>query len=258
MALSYPFAALGLSLSASPQAWHWLDESSRVAEAFRVLRPGGRWAGWWSHARADAQRWFDRYWTAIECSCPGTHRDQRDIDWGATVAVPGVFEVDERITIPWVRHISVEDWMTDQASHSYVAALPPQPRTDLLSELRTILDEQFPDGAIRVQYETWLWIATRTREGQRPIPCAHLSVMSLGDGVGGNSAAGHRQRPHPTPARDSRAARVVPQRSASSVLGRTLPAGKLTAGSIDVVGWTSRLRLPVPCCCCRRLVAMLI
>jgi SAM-dependent methyltransferase len=157
-----PIRSVGAELVCFAQAWHWLDESSRVAEAFRVLRPGGRWAGWWSHARADGQPWFDRYWTAIESSCPGTHRDQRDIDWGATVAVPGVFEVDERITIPWVRHISVEDWMTDQASHSYVAALPPQPRTDLLSELRTILDEQFPDGAIRVQYETWLWIATRT------------------------------------------------------------------------------------------------
>src|SRR5699024_9454112 len=37
----------------------------------------GRWAGWWSHARVDAQRWFGRYWSVIERWCPGTNRDQR-------------------------------------------------------------------------------------------------------------------------------------------------------------------------------------
>lgn len=144
------------------QAWHWLDESLRVAEVHRVLGPAGRWAGWWSHARADGERWFDRYWAAIERSCPGTHRGQRDTDWGSTVAMPGRFDVGDRVTIPWVREVSVEDWMTDQTSHSYVAGLPDGRRAELLGELRAVLDEQFPEGAMSVRYETWLWIATRT------------------------------------------------------------------------------------------------
>jgi hypothetical protein len=143
------------------KAWHWLDEASRVDEVHRVLRSRGRWAGWWSHARADGERWFDRYWAAIERSCPGTHRGQRDIDWGATIAAPGRFEVGNRVTVPWVREISVDSWMTDQASHSYVIGLPEEPRAELLAELRVILEEQFPDGAMSVRYETWLWIATR-------------------------------------------------------------------------------------------------
>ncbi len=127
-----------------------------------MLRSGGRWAGWWSHARADGERWFDRYWTAIERSGPGTHRRQRDTDWGNTIAEPGRFDVGEHLTVPWVREISVQDWMTAQASHSFVAGLPQGPRAELLGELRTILEEQFPDGRMSVQYETWLWIATRT------------------------------------------------------------------------------------------------
>jgi SAM-dependent methyltransferase len=156
-----PVRSNAVDLVCFAQAWHWLNEATRVAEAHRVLRPGGRWAGWWSHARADGQQWFDTYWDAIEDSCPGTHRGQRDTDWGLTVAVPGWFDVGDRVTVPWVRRISVDTWMTDQASHSYVAALPKGPRAQLLAELRMILHDQFPDGAMSVPYETWLWIATR-------------------------------------------------------------------------------------------------
>jgi SAM-dependent methyltransferase len=143
------------------QSWHWLNETTRVAEAHRVLRAGGRWAGWWSHARDDGHRWFDAYWTAIEHSCPGTNRGQRDTDWGLTIAVPGTFVVTDRVTVPWVREISIDDWLTDQTSHSYIAALPAGPRARLLTELRAILSDQFADGFVTVPYETWLWIAAR-------------------------------------------------------------------------------------------------
>jgi SAM-dependent methyltransferase len=156
-----PVRAGAVDLVCFAQAWHWLDESRRVAEAHRVLRPGGRWAGWWSHARADGEPWFDEYWAEIERSCPGTDRRQRDTDWGETVAAPGWFDVGDRVTVPWIREISVAAWMTDQASHSYVAGLPDGGRGALLGKLRTVLDENFPDGALSVRYETWLWIATR-------------------------------------------------------------------------------------------------
>jgi len=143
------------------QSWHWLDPSTRVAEIHRVLRPNGRWAGWWSHARADGQQWFDDYWAAIERCCPGTHRGQRDTDWGATVAAAGMFSVHERVTIPWIREIPADVWMIDQASHSYVVGLPRDKRDRLLTDLEQIVDSQFTDGTVVVPYETWLWIATR-------------------------------------------------------------------------------------------------
>jgi SAM-dependent methyltransferase len=156
-----PVRADAVDLVCFAQAWHWLDGSRRVAEAHRVLRPSGRWAGWWSHARADGEPWFDRCWAEIERSCPGTNRTQRDTDWGKTLAVPGRFDVGDRVTVPWIRGISVETWMKDQTSHSYVVGLPEGARTELLRALRTVLDEQFPDGAMSIRYETWLWIATR-------------------------------------------------------------------------------------------------
>jgi SAM-dependent methyltransferase len=156
-----PFRDHAADLLCFAQAWHWLDEAARVDEMHRVLRPGGRWAGWWSHARVDGERWFDRCWATIERSCAGTDREQRDVDWGATIGTPGRFDVGDRVTVAWTRRTSVEGWMTDQASHSYVAGLPEEPRRELLAELRAIVDERFPDGAMSVRYETWLWIASR-------------------------------------------------------------------------------------------------
>jgi len=146
----------------SAQAWHWLEESRRSLEARRVLRDGGRWAGWWSHARADGEVWFDSYWSVIERACPGTDRGQRNTDWGRTMADSGVFDVDDRVVVPWIRDIAVDDWLVDLASHSYVARLTVADRAKVLAEVRTVVDEQFPDGAMAVRYETWLWVAHAT------------------------------------------------------------------------------------------------
>jgi SAM-dependent methyltransferase len=141
------------------QSWHWVDPTRRVPEAARVLRTGGRWAGWWSHARADDEDWFDAYWTAIERWCPGTRRSQRDTDWGDELGRSGLFVVDDRVTVPWLRRTTIDQWLTDQRSHSYVSALPDSERDRLMPVLSTILSQSFPSGVMEVRYETWLWIA---------------------------------------------------------------------------------------------------
>lgn len=159
--VALPLRAASIDLACFAQSWHWLEPRTRVQEIHRVLRPRGRWAAWWSHARADAEPWFDHYWAAIERACPGTHRSQRDTDWGETVSTGEGFEVGSRVVVPWTREISVDDWITDQASHSYVVGLLPELRAQLLRELRGIINEAFPEGAISVHYETWVWVATR-------------------------------------------------------------------------------------------------
>jgi len=153
-----PFRDASVDLICFAQAWHWIDERTRDVEAHRVLRASGRWAGWWSHARADDDAWFDRYWSIVESACPGVDRRQRDIDWGAGVARSGRFDVGDRLSVPWTREIAVDDWLIDLRSHSYIAALPPATREHLVAEVRTVLDRAFPTGAMIVPYETWLWI----------------------------------------------------------------------------------------------------
>jgi SAM-dependent methyltransferase len=154
-----PLRDRSVDLVCFAQSWHWLDAALRAGESGRVLTPGGRWAGWWSHARADGRPWFEESWAAIESVCPGTERGQRDIDWGEDLARSGRFAVGGRQTFGWVRHITVDDWLTDQRSHSYVARLDDASREMLLDQLSSIVRRGFPGGDMVVPYETWLWTA---------------------------------------------------------------------------------------------------
>ena len=156
-----PIRRESVDVACFAQSWHWLDPAGRTAEVARVLVPGGRWAAWWSHARADGERWFDDYWTVVEHACPGTHRGQRDTDWGVTVAATDLFAAAERVDVPWVRTVSIDEWMLDQASHTYIAVLPQPRREHVLGALRRILEGRFPGGDVEVRYATWLWTAVR-------------------------------------------------------------------------------------------------
>jgi len=158
---SLPFRDTCADLVCFAQSWHWLDPSRRCRESARVLRDAGRWAGWWSHARADGDPWFDAHWDAVEAVCTGTTRAQRDIDWADGVRESGLFAVGERITVRWVRELSVERWLNDVRTTSYVCALSEPDRLALMDELATLTRNRFPAGEMPVPYETWLWIATK-------------------------------------------------------------------------------------------------
>jgi SAM-dependent methyltransferase len=163
-----PFHDRCADLVCFAQSWHWVDEDRRSGEAARVLRPGGRWAGWWSHARAEGEAWFDAYWGAIEAATAGrrAHRDtdcraHRDTDWGEGLRQSGLFKVSERMTFPWVREVTVEGWLTDETSTSYISVLPDPDRHALLASIERLVRDRFPDGYMHVPYETWLWVATK-------------------------------------------------------------------------------------------------
>ena len=160
-AAAMPFRDHSFDLVCFAQFWHWVDPSSRCEEVHRILVPGGRWAGWWSHARADGEHWFDEHWDLVESACPRANRRQRDIDWGSTVADSEMFDVAELVRLPWQRHIETDDWRTDLASHSYIAALSDSAREQLLDDLIGVAKSHFRDGHMAIDYETWLWVATR-------------------------------------------------------------------------------------------------
>jgi SAM-dependent methyltransferase len=157
-----PLRDASADLVCCAQSWHWLDPNARVAETHRVLGGGGRLAAWWSQTRADGEAWFDDYCAAVEAATDGgVRREQRDTDWGATIAVDGRFDVGDRIDVPWMRVVPIALWLTDLSSHSWVAAMDPSPRAALFDRLRAILESAFPDGDVRAPHATSLWIATK-------------------------------------------------------------------------------------------------
>jgi SAM-dependent methyltransferase len=150
------------------QAWHWLDGRLATAEVARVLTPGGYWAAWWNRACAAGQPWFDRYEELLSQTCPGyTWRRRRDTelepDWsGSRVRELGPVEPAGTVVLPWIRHVSAADWLTDERSKSYVIALEPAVRDAVLAEVAAIIAAQFPDGQLAVQYQTTLILARKS------------------------------------------------------------------------------------------------
>lgn len=142
------------------QSWHWLDPPRRIHEVHRLLRAGGRWAAWWTHARGAP--WLDTtLWDLVEEACTGVRRDQRDTDWGADVGASGLFHVDERVTVTWSRSIPVDQAVLDHASHSYIAALPEPERAALLARIDELYRAEFGDATALIPQQTWLWIGHR-------------------------------------------------------------------------------------------------
>ncbi|NUR90557.1 MAG: class I SAM-dependent methyltransferase, partial [Nonomuraea sp.] len=136
------------------QSWHWLDSAGSVAEARRVLRPGGALAGCWNFTDAARAGWLAAYEQRLAEEVPGY--------WGPALAewdVPplaGYVEVVEERWLPWTRMITVDDFLLDLRSHSYMAALPAGHADEHVRRRHAELAEVFPGGAMAVPMRTYL------------------------------------------------------------------------------------------------------
>lgn len=76
------------------------------------------------------------------------------------VRTNGCFETPQRHVVDWQRRVSVEDWLTDLRSHSYVIDMSPGPRARLLADGEELLRAHFGDLMV-VPYQTRAWLARR-------------------------------------------------------------------------------------------------
>lgn len=137
------------------QSWHWLDHSVASTEMRRVLRDGGTWAAWWNHGRSDGEPWFEAYWDVLEAETTA-YRWHRDTDWGATLDA-ALFGTPLKSVHPWRREVSLDAWLTDQRSHSYIGL---DDKLGVMPRLESVVRDEFGDGPVVCRYETWLWQAT--------------------------------------------------------------------------------------------------
>ena len=143
------------------QSWHWTDPARSVPEAARVLHDRGVLAVWWNFLMSDGEPWFEDYTARNEAATPSYSRNLRDIDYGAPLRESGRFGWVRPVEIPWRRTVSVEDFVTDQSSHSHVAAQPADARDGLLADLRSGLLDAFPGGVAELPYVTRVWVCRR-------------------------------------------------------------------------------------------------
>ena len=143
------------------QSWHWTDPVRSVPEATRVLHDRGVLAVWWNFLMADGEPWFEEYTARNEAATPSYSRNMREIDHGAPLRESGRFGWVRPVEIPWQRTVSVDDFVTDQSSHSHVAAQPADARAALLADLRSGLMDAFPGGVAELPYVTRVWVCRR-------------------------------------------------------------------------------------------------
>ncbi|PYE29884.1 methyltransferase family protein [Rhizobium sp. PP-WC-2G-219] len=162
-------------LGAAAMAFHWLQQDSALAKVFRLLRPGGWWAMWWtvfgdpadmdpfqrrtqalfqplsrtpSHA-GDSNRPFalDKDARMAELKAAGFgHATYEEIRWNPTLTTRQVVGLT--------------------ATFSPVTRLPEAERSRFLNELGRIANEEF-DGKVRRNFVTAIYLARKPEELSR-------------------------------------------------------------------------------------------
>jgi SAM-dependent methyltransferase len=153
-------------------AWHWFDGPRATDELARVVRPGGGvvvsvtyplWVG-----DEDAPDWWLDL-GVVHTALPKGDHPAFAAGWRRPDTFeghPAFGEVEAR-DVPFVHHTDREGIVAHWASMSFVAALPDEQRTELLSQLDGMLARRGLD-AIDIPYRAALWITRRRRDPAPP------------------------------------------------------------------------------------------
>lgn len=137
------------------QAWHWVDPARAVPEVARVLRPGGSLGLIWND-RDEGDPWVRALSALLH-----EYGTSPDADYEPIVGPPfGPLDTAEQAWRHEVPVASVIDMIT---SRSYVIALPPGRREELVGRIRVLADEATDraTGLVPVQYVTRGYRAVR-------------------------------------------------------------------------------------------------
>ncbi|RFA06961.1 hypothetical protein B7R21_17765 [Subtercola boreus] len=125
------------------QAWHWVDVPAASAEVARVLKPGGLLALVWN-IRDESVDWVARLTGIIEPSAAEQY-DSRT----PKVAAPLAPTAHSEFT--WENPLNREQLLAMVTSRSYIIALQPHERANVVRLVERLLDEH-PDLASLTTY----------------------------------------------------------------------------------------------------------
>jgi len=116
------------------QAWHWFPHEQALAEAARVLRPGG-WLGLVSNGPAPGEPWQLEL-ARMNPDTAGRTFDDEDDDW----EIPGVSpDRVERRTFRWQEAITAEGLRARLATHSAYIMMAVEERKQRLDEAARVV-----------------------------------------------------------------------------------------------------------------------
>lgn len=154
-------------------SWHWMDPASTLAEAARVLAPGGFLGALWTGADPDGP-FLSEARSRIARTGPGggPHGGQLSglvegtIERGAdTLVIPdGVpFDQPDRATFTWDIALDAGELLGLLGTFSWVITLPDDTRATILDEARELLGAFGIDGSttVDVAWRTEAWRARR-------------------------------------------------------------------------------------------------
>lgn len=139
-----PLADCSVDLVTYAQSWHWVDEPAALAEAARVLRPGGRLACVWN-LRDDDSGWMRELSELIDRHGTNTMVPE-DYSLG------GPFGPTERLALPWSRPIDEQGLIDLLASRSYLIVAPEEERRQLFAAVHDLVATH-PELAGRESFE---------------------------------------------------------------------------------------------------------
>lgn len=154
-----PLAGELFDLVCYAQSFHWTDPDRSVAEAFRVLKPGGVLAAWWNrHDRAVP--WFAEHQDRLFAACGKP--EHPDESWVADLlARPPWSRRVATVTIPWSRRIPLELFGRALLTVSYVFALGPARAREVVDAELAELAAAHPDGQVDEPFTTYAVMARR-------------------------------------------------------------------------------------------------
>ncbi|MGW0662064.1 class I SAM-dependent methyltransferase [Streptodolium elevatio] len=151
-----PFPAGSFDAVVVAQAFHWFDGPAALREIARVLRAGGGLALLWNER--DEATEFD---AAVSKAIASTKTQPYDVrhDFAADIGASGHFGPVRSREFAWIERLTREQRLARVATISYINAMRPEERADVLDRLRGLLADQ-PDPA-DVSHVTNTFLATK-------------------------------------------------------------------------------------------------
>lgn len=139
------------------QSFHWTDPDRSLAEAFRVLKPGGVLAAWWNRHDLTVP-WFAAHQERLFQACDQpAHTDE---SWVADLlAGPPWSRRVARVEVPWTRRIQLADYGRALHTQSYVFALGPDRAREVVDTELELLGREHPGGAFDEPFTTYAVMA---------------------------------------------------------------------------------------------------